>query len=212
KTGAGKEPERDASLFELLRRLRAQTARDECVPPFMIFSDASLNDMARRYPTQDDEMLQIMGVGSHKLEKYGAAFIKVISDYVSEHGINADKSLFGAAKKPERPRQPHTGDTHAVTYEMYRNGLSIAEIAEKRGFTVNTIEGHLLDCHFSGLEVDLSAFIDPSKEDLIVEAVKKAGGGKLKPIKESLPEEISYSAIRYVIRKNKLYGVKGQED
>jgi ATP-dependent DNA helicase RecQ len=65
-------------LFEELRRLRKTIAEQEKVPPYIIFNDATLREMARKKPTTKEELLTVKGVGGKKLEKYGAVFLAVI--------------------------------------------------------------------------------------------------------------------------------------
>ncbi|MDR2977615.1 MAG: DNA helicase RecQ [Streptococcaceae bacterium] len=72
-------------LFEALRALRLEIAHESKLPPFMIFSDASLQDMTRVMPTTDDEFLEVSGVGPQKLEKYGEAFLEAISQFEMEN-------------------------------------------------------------------------------------------------------------------------------
>ncbi len=72
----------EAKLFEELRRVRMQIARAQRVPPFVVFSDASLKDMCKRMPRNDFEMLEVTGVGNHKLNKYGKKFIAVIDSFL----------------------------------------------------------------------------------------------------------------------------------
>ena len=67
-------------LFEALRSLRRQVADEENKPPFMIFSDATLQDMVQKKPKTLQEMLSVSGVGQFKLEQYGARFLSVIKD------------------------------------------------------------------------------------------------------------------------------------
>jgi ATP-dependent DNA helicase RecQ len=75
----------DHVLFDYLRALRKQIADAASVPPFVVFSDATLAEMARSRPTHSREMLQVSGVGEHKLQKYGKAFMDVISGYDKEN-------------------------------------------------------------------------------------------------------------------------------
>ena len=71
----------NGELFELLRSLRKELATEQHVPPYVVFSDKTLHEMARRFPTTDMEMLSISGIGETKLERYGEAFINVIKDF-----------------------------------------------------------------------------------------------------------------------------------
>lgn len=72
---------RDEILFELLRELRKDLAREEGIAPYMVFGDAALTQMAILLPSNRDEFLDINGVGASKLEKYGEVFLKEISGY-----------------------------------------------------------------------------------------------------------------------------------
>lgn len=77
----------DVDLFERLRVLRLELAKEEGVPAFVIFSDASLRDMAIYYPQSRDTFAQMQGVGAVKLERYGDVFLAVIGAYCRERGI-----------------------------------------------------------------------------------------------------------------------------
>jgi ATP-dependent DNA helicase RecQ len=75
----------DSGLFNILKAIRKQIADEQNVPPFIVFSDATLNDMCKKYPTSDEKMLMVSGVGAYKLEKYGQHFISAIKSYIDEH-------------------------------------------------------------------------------------------------------------------------------
>ena len=68
-----------AELFEALRSLRTRLAREQQVPPYLIFNNATLEDMCRKRPTTPDELLEVSGVGTKKAERYGEAFLEVIT-------------------------------------------------------------------------------------------------------------------------------------
>lgn len=69
-----------AELFEALRSLRTRLAREQQIPPYLIFNNATLEDMCRKRPTTPDELLEVSGVGAKKAERYGEAFLKVVAD------------------------------------------------------------------------------------------------------------------------------------
>lgn len=71
----------ETGLFDRLRDLRTATAREEHVPPFVVFSDATLEDMVRRFPTTEKEMAKVHGIGAFKLKKYGKRFLSLLRDY-----------------------------------------------------------------------------------------------------------------------------------
>ncbi|MBM7714418.1 ATP-dependent DNA helicase RecQ [Bacillus thermophilus] len=179
----------DNLLFDALRKLRRDIAASERVPPYIIFSDTTLKEMSAHLPMTEEEMRQIKGVGRKKLEAYGAAFLAEIVRYGQEHGIRA-------AKRGDTP-------SHHITYEMWNQGMEIAEIAQVRQLSERTIETHLLKCPGDNLPINWSAFIPEHYEEIIEEAVREAGMERLTPIKELLPEEVSYFMIRAYLEKQK---------
>ncbi|NMD70415.1 DNA helicase RecQ [Bacillus sp. DNRA2] len=189
-------------LFEELRLLRKSIAEQEKVPPFVIFSDSSLQDMCIKLPKTNSEMLNVKGVGEHKLEKYGLEFIQLIRDFcqrnperetqVSLHEANSVTTPKPHAKK----RNPTGSPSHHETYEKYRSGLSLFEIAKERDITLITVQNHLIRCAEEGLEIDWENELPQEVRPVIAKAVQTAGTDKLKPIKELLPNEITYFMIR----------------
>ena len=71
-------------LFERLKKLRLEIAREESMPPYIIFSDKTLIDMAAKMPASKPEMLDVSGVGENKFAKYGERFLEVIEEYRRE--------------------------------------------------------------------------------------------------------------------------------
>ena len=103
-------------------------------------------------------------------------------------------SFSGAAGKPGTPSK-----TIEETYVLYREGLSLEEIARQRKYTKATIESHLVDCVRAGLSVEVSRFVPDTDRALIERAITEHGTKKLKPIHDSLPDSITYNMIRFVI-------------
>ncbi|PLR76536.1 DNA helicase RecQ [Bacillus sp. V3-13] len=184
----------DDPLFAELRELRRTIASEEKVPPFVIFSDTSLKDMCTRLPLSDAEFLAVSGVGEHKLKKYGEAFIQAIITFCEN---NPDRQPeINREPTPAKKVKKSIGDSHLVTLELHQSGLTIEEIAKKREMAVSTIENHLLQCARDGQTVNFDLLIPDQFKYLIEQAVAEAGRGKLKPIKELLPDEVSYFMIK----------------
>jgi ATP-dependent DNA helicase RecQ len=102
----------------------------------------------------------------------------------------------GPAKNEDDSVVPATA---LQTFTLFNNGHSIAEIAEQRQLVVNTIEGHLVECIAAGLPVDLARLVSDSDRLQIEAAIAEHSTEKLKPIRESLPESITYNMIRFVL-------------
>ena len=106
---------------------------------------------------------------------------------------------------PEGGHAVRTGEEGAPpktafqTLALHRQGLSVEEIATQRGLVPNTIESHLEECLRAGMPVDVSRLVSPEVRRQIEEAIDEQGTDRLKPIRESLPEHITYNEIRFVV-------------
>jgi len=193
----------DNPLFEDLRRLRREIATEEKIPPYIIFSDQTLQEMSVRMPITTTELLQIKGVGERKLEQYGSAFLAVILAYREQNGIEqqfvsnvestSSRSVSEVGKDKEK--------SHHITYALLQEGLGMEEIADKRGMSVRTIESHLVKCSDEGFAIEWDEFIPEEYASVIADAVEKADTDRLTPIKELLPNEVSYFMIRAFLQK-----------
>ena len=184
--------------FEELRRLRAEIANSEGKPPYTVFSDKSLQEMAKYLPTSQEEFLKINGVGEKKLEKYGLQFLELIKKIKGEE---SPTEIIITPKKESKPKKPSTKDSsHRISYELFLEGKSIDEISNIRKSKFDTILNHLFKCHEEGLEVDFSRLINEEKEKIILDAVSKVGQEKLKPIKDIVPDNIEYWEIKVVLK------------
>jgi ATP-dependent DNA helicase RecQ len=191
----------DENLFGELRELRYEIAKKNAIAPFIIFHDSSLKEMAAYFPKNREEFLKIKGVGVKKYESYGEQFIDIIRNYTETNGIDNSKI---ERKVVEVPKNTKLDDRYKDTYDYYLEGLSLGEIANKKGLTAGTILKHLEKCNQNDQIVDWSKFIDSAKEEKILAAIDEVGLERLKPIKEILPKEISYEDIRIAILKNGL--------
>lgn len=189
------------ALFEYLRGIRKQLAEAENVPPFVVFSDQTLRNISMTMPVTQEEFSEIKGIGDHKLQKYGDMIIEHIKKFKNDHpdfttAVKSDQSLLG---KREKQTKKSVGNSHLVTLELWNSGLSLKEIAKERDLNMQTVENHLLRCGEEELEVDWTHFLKPEDQMKIVDVMRKVGTEKLKPIKEELPEEISYFMIKVAI-------------
>jgi ATP-dependent DNA helicase RecQ len=169
------------ALFEELRSLRTTLAKTENVPPYIIFSDKSLHDMVNIMPKTNAKFLDVSGVGQAKLDKYGTQFISIITGF-SDDNTNS--------KTP----------TKVLSYELYKQGLSIDAIAKERKLKSTTILAHLVDAFLDGREIDLSSYVSEEKIVTIYNAYEKCDKPTaMKPIFEFLDEKVSYNEIRVAL-------------
>ncbi|MDT3698921.1 MAG: DNA helicase RecQ [Thermincola sp.] len=198
----------DESLFESLRALRKEIALAENVPPYVVFPDTALREMCQFLPTERQSMLAIKGVGEVKFQNYGERFLAVIREYVNEHDLGPGNSgLQSGLEVKSLLQNGQTSDkpSHLNSYEMFLSGKAVPEIARLRSLTPVTIENHIIRSAAEGQPVDWDKIIPAEYEDLILKTINQLGPEKLRPLKEALPEEVAYFAIRAVICK---YGIK----
>jgi ATP-dependent DNA helicase RecQ len=182
-------PERDIDLFETLRALRKQIADERGVPPYVVFHDRTLRQLAADRPTTLAALRAIGGVGEHKAAEFGPAFLQAI-----EAGEQK------AAPRPVVvPSNPSLSPTAARTLQLFRRGQSLAEIADARTLAPSTITEHLISALRAGETLDMDRLVSPDKRSAIHAALASTeSGGRLAPVLESLGEGYSYDEIRLV--------------
>ncbi|HHP1041655.1 TPA: DNA helicase RecQ [Bacillus thuringiensis] len=191
----------DHPLFEVLREVRKEIAQGEGVPPFVIFSDQTLKDMCVKMPQSDSELLTVKGIGEYKLVKYGSHFLQAVQHFIEENPNYAETIKTEVVSERKKSGKA-SANSHLETYEMYKQGIDLNEIAKERNLSRQTIENHLIRCYEDGMEVDWKSFVPAEYESLIETAVQNADGG-LKSIKEQLPNEVSYFMIRAYLQIRK---------
>ncbi|MDR4172366.1 DNA helicase RecQ [Bacillus nitratireducens] len=191
----------DHPLFEVLREVRKEIAQGEGVPPFVIFSDQTLKDMCAKMPQSDSELLTVKGIGEHKLVKYGSHFLQAVQHFIEENPNYAETIKTEVVSERKKSGKA-SANSHLETYEMYKQGIDLNEVAKERGLSRQTIENHLIRCFEDGMEVDWNSFVPAEYEALIETAVQNAEGG-LKSVKEQLPDEVSYFMIRAYLQIRK---------
>jgi ATP-dependent DNA helicase RecQ len=200
----------DENLFERLRVIRKNLAEEQQVPPFVIFSDRTLHEMCRHYPATLSGMRNINGVGDAKLERYGEYFIGEIQTYLNDNPgiISTDKQSANEAMKiPYHPplekgrkRDFKTKESSTIekTYELYKKGLSLKDIARIRNLTVSTIAGHLERLIQNGYDIDIDRFVDRLKGQKIEELFLKLQQLNLNPVIKHFNGTVSYEEARLV--------------
>jgi ATP-dependent DNA helicase RecQ len=217
KAPRGTRPEgiRD-DLFEKLRTLRKQIADEQNVPAYVVFTDTTLEDMARLRPTDADALLNVSGVGERKLALFGERFVTEIRQHLglpdSENSTNSasfNRTISEPAERPGRAsRARKTPDipaeakvpTALQTLELYNRGLSVEEIALARELTSWTIVQHLIALRQGGHEVDLAVLVTAEQRAEIEPALRLIGveNNSFKPVFEHLQARHDYNSIRVV--------------
>lgn len=183
----------DQELFESLRTLRRRIADERGVPPFVIFHDTTLREMASRLPKDRDDFSRISGVGHTKLEQFSQQFLEVIAGHISVSTPKED-----VPRGNDRKGIPNRGssDTIDQTNALLSQKLTLSQIANQRGLTERTIIGHLERLVLKGESLDLD-YLMPQTDRLqaIQSAFQQTGDLFLKPAQELLGEEYSYQEL-----------------
>lgn len=151
--GVHKTSTADKTLFSLLKDLRKDISRKENLPPFVIFQDPSLEDMAIQYPVTIDELLQITGVGLGKAQKYGKPFLDLISQYVEENEIIRPNDMVVKSVVNK------SGLKVYIIQNIDRK-LSLEDIANAKNLTLSELLTELERIVASGTKIDINYYID----------------------------------------------------
>lgn len=188
----------DHKLFEQLRAKRKQLADSAGVPPYVIFSDRTLTEMAAYFPTTKPHLLNINGVGQTKLERYGETFINIIQDYCTAHNITPNVNIKPA---PPSRRRRSTSVKYLVYGEAFNSGKSVKNLMADFQVKQSTVLKHLTDYALEGnpLRPDhdiqaLSKLSDQQKEKIYA-AFKTLGTDLLKPIHDEFNKAIPYDDL-----------------
>ncbi len=185
-------------LFQQLRQLRFQIAQDENVPPYVIFSDATLLELATYLPQTLSELHHISGFGEVKMARYGSDFMGVVKAYCKEHNLESRVSQKQVRRQRQTVTRDKTSDTKKLSLELFSEGKSVDEIAEARNMASTTIEGHLAHFVYNGT-LKIEELITEEKKDTILKAIREAGNIALTPLKQKLGDRYSYGEIRFVV-------------
>lgn len=200
------ETDYDEALFQELRKLRKHISDEQNVPPYVLFSDVSLKEMSRYVPTTADNFLLIKGVGEKKLNQYGDAFLDVLKSWAEKHPSQTKKVKISDTP-PMKVKKEKTTDerpSHMITFQMLQSGKSLKDITDIRELSPGTIERHIFKAADEGHPVMWELFFNEQEEEKILKVRKKVDEPRLKTMKEALPEDISYTAIRAVLAKHQL--------
>ena len=201
----------DRGLFDELRRLRHERAAQQNVPAYVVFSDATLRDLARRRPSTLATFRQVRGVGDKKQSDYSHAFVERITTYCRANQVPMDVS------------PPATPATHADTsrdpvgprlvslaaFPLFRQGCNLQQVAQQLGRAPATVLKYLIDYLTSERICDPSPWVDAVTAQRITQAAHDVGISRLQPIHERLGGLVGYEQIRIVVVCLRNVGAEG---
>jgi len=148
----------DVKLRDMLKALRKEVADAESLPPYVIFQDVSLDEMAIHYPLDEDELLRITGVGSGKAKKYGTPFLKLIADYVKEEGIERAEDLLVRSTSARSSSKVH------IIQRIDRQ-IDLADIARDLNLKLEDVLNEIENIVSAGTKVNLDYVINKTLDE-----------------------------------------------
>lgn len=179
-------------LYGILKAWRDFRAEDLDWEVYKVIQLKSMNEICLKLPSTPQALGRINGMGKVKMEMFGDELLDIINDYRDENGITAIYE-----EDPAIPIKIPKTDTKKVTFDLWKSGKTIKEIAEERGFVASTIEGHLAGYVSTG-EIPIEVLMDDDKLKLISEYMLKHKTEPLSETKASLGENVSYSELKLV--------------
>lgn len=207
KEGKKEGIEYNHALFAILRQKRKEMADEAGVPPYVIFPDRTLTEMAAYYPQSTAGLLNISGVGQVKLVQYGDAFLDVIRAYSEKHGLKE--------KRKEAPREKSDSNRrYVIVAEAYNAGDTVDDLMRRYGVAVGTILDHLSRYLAAGnalrKDSDLQSLTSatPDQQQAVFAAFDELSSTYLKPIYDKMNGALNYDDLK-ILRL--LYLISQQE-
>ncbi|MBW4519107.1 MAG: DNA helicase RecQ [Scytolyngbya sp. HA4215-MV1] len=190
--------ETDQQLLQRLQALRKKLADDQAVPPYVVFSNASLREMAQQQPITLKQFARISGVGSRKLDQYGATFTEEIRAYREEQGLPLEPERESQKTVAAVPANTAPTNTQFFTLSLYQQGMTPGEIAEERNIRLSTVVSHLAELIEMGQDIDLNKLVPSDRQEKIRQAIAAVGDSSLSDIREHLGDVYGWDEIRLV--------------
>ncbi len=171
-------------LLDRLEDLRDRLAKDDGLPGYAVFPLGTLKEIAENRPYTVGEFSKLDGVGEYKSGKYGQEFVDEIRSFMTEQKII------------KRPR----GITYIETLDLFRQGMTIEDIATKRGMAVSTIAVHLSKLYMKGEEINLQQFLRPGDLDMARQGWRASGfSEQTGKVKEQVGDSLDYTRLNFAL-------------
>ncbi len=194
----------NTELFDSLKRWRDRIIEETDLPIYMVANQNALKEIVTYLPFTKKELMQLSGFGKAKADRYGDEIIDLVQEYCRKNGLKSNMAAKGASPKKERKEKSleEKTPTNILSFNLFKEGKSVAEIAKERNMTTGTIEGHLAS-FIASKQINIDDLVSSEKQGLIKDAAKIHGKESLKTLKENLPENISYGELRMVLTAEK---------
>ena len=180
-------------LFLELSELRSVFAEEQDVERYQIFTQRSLYEMCEELPMTTKQLRKINGMGKYLIVDDEHIAHEIIKGYCNENNIVA-KEDFPVEKKPRK------GETYKISYTLFKDGLTISEIANKRGLVTSTIESHLAKFIASG-ELEITDLMPKEKYLELKKIMEELKFESLSELKSKIDDKFTFGELRMVSRE-----------
>ena len=171
-----------------LRELRSNISEALQIPPFQVFTQETLYNMCNELPRTEKQLLKVKGMGKIRVQNYGDEILEVIESYCKDNGIDVFNEQKKELKKP----------TKQISLELFKQGLSIEEIAKERKLKKATIESHLASYIPSG-DVDILELMPLKRYKKLMNQIESIEFKNLTDLKEKVDKDFTYMELRMVM-------------
>ncbi|MFA5648745.1 MAG: helix-turn-helix domain-containing protein [Bacteroidales bacterium] len=183
-----------SELFNTLQQWRKGVADEQKVSAYRILKQSSLYEIANKLPCHLQTLKQISGIGPKKLADFGNDIIDIVKEYRIEKGLEIPElEIF------EEKSDASNQKSYEISYEMFKQGKSIDEIAKERDMVFSTIAGHL-DRYIASGDILITQLVDAKKIEAISNHFTNTDDLRLTPAKEALGDNYSFNELRWVLK------------
>lgn len=181
-------------LFRQLKDWRNKKAGEMHLPHYMIVPQKTMVTLANYVPQSMRALKLVKGMGTKKSEKFGEEILEIIISYCKKENIEPSVESHAAIKPQKKIKE----ETKKISYDLFKEGKVISQIAQERNLSITTIEGHLAYYVGTG-EIPVTKFVSNEITDIIASHFEGDDDLKMGPVKEALGEKVSWSEVRFVV-------------
>ena len=190
----------DKNLYEKLKDFRLSAAKREGVLSYMVLSGNTLKEISGRYPTDEEHLKDIGGIGPVKINKYGENIINIVKEYINENNITPkweDKKRLKLILDGDNRKNDE------IVLDLLNQGVDIKDVCEEVEVSMSTALGYICDYVKQGqsikFDIDVASMYNEKEKEMIIDACNRFGDEKVSAIKKVLPDYVKYESIRAVI-------------
>jgi ATP-dependent DNA helicase RecQ len=189
----------DKELFEALREIRRKLAEERQVPPYIIFNDSTLRQLAGIRPSTLERMRTVSGIGDMKLRDFGERFLQIVLEHCRSRGLSMDNKL--PAVRVEVPAKVSTrpNPVKDLAFDQFRQGTAVEDVMHQTNRGRSTVNDYLCDFIRTERPAAITPWISNEIYERVAACARQVGTDRLKPIFLGLGEKISYDDIRIVL-------------